>query len=143
MMFTQEFIDDVTTKMNSGEYGTLDLFKMFLDRKAETDKDFAPLYAKENKSLENCWKYITQECRKASQSSKSKNAFCTNIFKLLELAFHYYCEDSIDEELKEKLIPHPTVAVSTATTTPLAPIYSKGKKKSNDTNCKQLSLFDL
>lgn len=138
MMFTEEFINDVTAKMNSGEYGTLDLFKMFLDRKAETDKDFAPLYAKENKSLENCWKYITIECRKASQSSKTNGAFCTNIFKLLELAFHYYCEDSIDEELKEKETPRPIVTASTT----LTPTYPK-RKVSENTNCKQLSLFDL
>lgn len=61
-MFTAEFIEDVSSKMNSGEYGTLALFKLFLDRKAEVDDDFRHMYAQESKFLENCWKYITMGC---------------------------------------------------------------------------------
>lgn len=139
-MFTAEFIQDVTTKMNSGEYGTLDLFKLFLDRKAEVDEDFRPMYAKENKSLENCWKYITLETKKAYEEQKNNTkCFATNVFKLLDLAFHYYCEDSIDEELKEKEMPKVQVASQ-----PIAPPAPKIQEKvSKDKKFVQHSLFEV
>ena len=140
-MFTQEFIEDVTTKMNSGEYGTLELFKLFLDRKAVVDEEFARLYAKENKSLDNCWKYIKLEIQdaKQNQENKSSNCFATNIFKLLDMAFHYYCEDSIDEELNE--MESPKVQVAAQPVTPPAP--KKQEKVSKDKKYVQLSLFEV
>ncbi|MCQ2199111.1 MAG: PcfK-like family protein [Paludibacteraceae bacterium] len=137
-MFTQDFINEMSAIMSSGKLELLDIFKMFLDRKALTDKDFAPLYAKENKSIDNCWKYITLQISK--KKNKDSKGYCANIFELLDIAFHYYCEDSIDDELKEK--EQPKVQVASSHSSSFAYPYSKPKKA--DKPCDgQLTLFDL
>ncbi|MCQ2194803.1 MAG: PcfK-like family protein [Paludibacteraceae bacterium] len=139
-MFTQDFINEVCSKMNNGELSTEELFKFFLDHKAKEDADFAKMYAKENKSFENCWKYITIEVEKQAREGKA-HSFCTNVFKLLDLAFHYYNEDSIDEELKEK--EKPKAVVSSAQVVPMQKVVKQApKKESKNPQYVQLSLFD-
>lgn len=143
IQFTQEFITSVCDKMATAEFGTTELLKMMLDYNAEQDADFAKMYAKENKTLDNCWKYIMIELEKqAKEMAKGKASYQmgTNVFKLLEMAYHYYNEDSIDEELKAKETPKPIVS-----STPVVPmkkiITSKPKVESKEPKYVQLSLF--
>lgn len=139
-MFTQEFIQEVCSKMESNELGSTELFKLFLDHKAEEDADFAKMYAKENKSFENCMKYITIEAEKQARQSKSQSMM-VNIFKLLDLAFHYYNEDSIDDELKEKETPKVTMGAANINRT-TTPSPKPVKKESKNPQYVQPSLFD-
>ena len=140
IQFTQDFIQSVSEKMATNEYGTTDLFKMMLDYYAEQDADFAKMYAKENKSFENCWKYIMLELQKQARETKTQN-IGTNVFKLFELAYHYYNEDSIDEELKDK--EKPKAVVSSTPVVPIKKVVTQApKKESKNPQYVQLSLFD-
>lgn len=66
--------------------------KAHLDEVAKKDKQFAKSYAKENKSLAECEKYIYQEVQR---QSKGKNAVGCDDDDIYNLAIHYYDEDDI------------------------------------------------
>lgn len=66
--------------------------KEHLDDVAKKDKQFAKSYAKENKSLAECEKYIYQEVRR---QAKGKNAVGCADEDIYNLAIHYYDEDDI------------------------------------------------
>lgn len=66
--------------------------KAHLDEVAKKDKQFAQSYAKKNKSLEECERYILQEVRK---QAKGKNAVGCDDDDIYNLAIHYYDEDDI------------------------------------------------
>ncbi len=67
--------------------------KMALDKRAETDELFAVSYAKPNKSLEECCKYIYQEVEKANKKKMKVAGFRDD--EIIGLAVHYYDEDDI------------------------------------------------
>ena len=71
--------------MNSFEQA----IKTYLDNRAKTDELFAKTYAKPNKSVEECCKYILQEARKRG------NAVAMADEEVYGMAVHYYDEDSI------------------------------------------------
>lgn len=71
--------------MNSFEQA----IKTYLDNRAKEDELFAKTYAKANKSLEECCKYILQEARKRG------NAVAMTDEEVYGMAVHYYDEDSI------------------------------------------------
>lgn len=83
-----------------------DRIKEYLDKKAENDELFAKTYAKENKSLDECFKFIMSEAQK-----KGGNAVCMTDEEVFGLAVHYYDEDDI----KIKPMPNTRVKVSTST----------------------------
>lgn len=69
-----------------------DAIKDHLDKVAKKDKLFAKNYKKENKSLDECVKYILQEVQR---QAKGKNAVGVSDSDIYNLAIHYYDEDKI------------------------------------------------
>lgn len=66
--------------------------KEYLEERAKTDPLFAASYAKENKSLDECWDYIVGEARKRAV----KQMCCMTSEEVFGLAVHYYDEDNIE-----------------------------------------------
>ena len=69
-----------------------EVIKQYLDDRAAQDEQFAVTYAKENKSIEECCKYILGEARKLG------NEVCMSDEEVYGLAVHYYDEDDIKIE---------------------------------------------
>lgn len=67
--------------------------KNYLDARAASDAQFAEVYAKPNKSFDECIKFIYSEVKKANKKNercvgyKDEDIYC--------LAIHYYDEDGI------------------------------------------------
>lgn len=99
--------------MNSFEQA----IKTYLDNRAKEDELFAKTYAKPNKSVEECCKYILQEARKRG------TAVAMTDEEVYGMAVHYYDEDSI-----KVTGATPQAKVTTPQTTPVA------KPKSNIPN---------
>lgn len=111
--------------------------KNYLDDRATRDPLFAKTYAKPNKSVSECCKYIIGEIRKKSATGM---AVCCGLDKdldssdVIQLAIHYYDEDDIkvDKTPAAKV----TVNVSASTTPPKPAEPEKPKER-------QLSIFDF
>lgn len=67
------------------------IIKAYLDERAAADEQFAANYAKEKKSLDECWKYIMGEAR----SRAVGGSCCMSDAEVFGLAVHYYDEDDI------------------------------------------------
>lgn len=65
--------------------------KAYLDDRASQDEQFAQSYKKENKSIEECCRFIIGEARKR----KDGNTAIMSDAETYGLAVHYYDEDSI------------------------------------------------
>lgn len=67
--------------------------KNYLDKRAEEDSQFATTYAKPNKNIKECCKYIFQQVEK----NKPKGERCVGVSddEVFGLAVHYYDEDDI------------------------------------------------
>lgn len=63
--------------------------KAYLDKRAQEDTLFAASYAKENKSIDECFDYIIGEVRKKG------NAIYMTDDEVFGMAVHYYDEDDI------------------------------------------------
>ena len=63
--------------------------KAYLDKRAEEDSLFAPKYANEKKSIDECCSYIMGEARKRG------NAIAISDEEVYGMAVHYYDEDDI------------------------------------------------
>lgn len=63
--------------------------KSYLDERARTDELFAKAYAKEGKSIDECFSYILGEARKKGTQ------VCMSDEEVFGLAVHYYDEDDI------------------------------------------------
>lgn len=65
------------------------VIKNYLDQRAQTDELFAVSYAKPNKNIDECFRYIIGEasCRGAQ--------VCMSDEEVFNLAIHYYDEDNI------------------------------------------------
>lgn len=75
--------------------------KAHLDEVAKKDETFAKSYAKENKSLGECEKYILQEVRRQANGKTAIHCADEDIYNL---AIHYYDEDDIKvDEAKPKV----------------------------------------
>lgn len=66
--------------------------KSYLDERAKADELFAKSYAKENKSLDECYNYILCEAKKRG------NAVAMTDNEVFGMAVHYYDEDDIKVE---------------------------------------------
>lgn len=103
--------------------------KNFLDNLAKEDDKFAKSYAKENKSIEKCCKYIYQEVGKQRKGT----ATCVGCSddEIYGLAIHYYDEDDIqidENAVKPDAVQHSAPAnKESAPTSEQAPV--EGKKK--------------
>ena len=69
-----------------------EVIKQYLDDRAAQDEQFSVTYAKENKSIEECCKYIIGEARELGTE------VCMSDDEVFGLAVHYYDEDSIKVE---------------------------------------------
>lgn len=67
--------------------------KGFLDNLAKEDEMFAKNYAKTNKSISECCKYIMQQVEK-NRKNNERCVACTDE-EVYGLAIHYYDEDDI------------------------------------------------
>ena len=114
----------------------------YLENRAKNEAEFAAIYAKPNKSLEECWKYIVSEARKQAVNQCA----CISDEDVYNMAVHYYMEDDVKAPSST-----PKVKVTTDTepkkTIPLNPVQTSSQKKPSKTanNDKpiQLSLFDF
>ena len=61
----------------------------YLEQRAQTDELFAPVYAKENKNLDDCITYILNYVKASGCAGFSDE-------EIYSLALHYYDEDTID-----------------------------------------------
>lgn len=76
--------------MSNKENNTVkNAIKAYLDRRAQEDTLFAASYAKENKSLDECFDYIIGEVHKKG------NAVYMSDEEVFGMAAHYYDEDDI------------------------------------------------
>ena len=67
--------------------------KTYLGSRAKTDELFAQTYKKENKSIEECCRYIIQEVKKTGRQGFADE-------EIFGMAVHYYDEDNIKVEGK-------------------------------------------
>lgn len=107
-----------------------EIIKQYLDERAKQDELFASSYAKENKSLEECIKYIEN---RAKELAKGAHCVAVKDAEVFGWAVHYYDEDDIVIEPKRE-----PCSVSTSAPTP-TPVKKKKSKKQNDA---QLSFLD-
>ena len=69
--------------------------KAYLDKRASEDEQFAKSYAKENKTIEECCKFIMAEaCDRVANKSGAQSYGMTDE-EVYGLAVHYYDEDNI------------------------------------------------
>lgn len=90
--------------------------KTFLDNLAKEDEMFAKSYAKPNKSISECCKYIFQQVEK-NRKNNERCVACTDE-EVYGLAIHYYDEDDIVvngpknkvEDIQHASVPEKTIA---------------------------------
>ena len=114
--------------------------KNYLDKRAESDRLFAVSYKKENKSIQECCKYIYSQAKKLL--AKGGNAVGVDDDTVYGWAVHYYDEDDIKVENVKRIVE--TVApvkasVKLEKTVEQKPIRKKTKQNLFDE--RQLSLF--
>ncbi|MBD5505510.1 MAG: hypothetical protein HDR09_17680 [Lachnospiraceae bacterium] len=90
-IFNDEFdyFDNMEPNFTSFEV----VIKNYLDKRAETDQEFAKTYAKPNKSIKECCTYIFSVVEKQRKSGE-KCVACSDD-EIFGLAMHYYDEDDI------------------------------------------------
>ena len=110
------------------------IIKTYLDQRAKEDEQFAKSYAKENKSIEECVKYISQQARKRAEN----NVAMIEDAEVYGWAVHYYDEDDIKVEGSAPQAQVTTSAPTMPTSTPITTKQSKPKGKGNAV---QLTLF--
>lgn len=75
--------------MNREQNTVRDVIKAYLDERAKNDELFAQNYAKKNKNIDECLKYVIGEAKKKG------NAVYMTDAEVFGLAVHYYDEDDI------------------------------------------------
>lgn len=106
--------------------------KSFLDNMAKEDAQFAKTYAKPNKSIEECCKYITQQVK--ANCKKLEKCVAVSDDEVYGLAIHYYDEDDIKVNASNDKVE---VAVPTQSQTSEAqpkPTRTRKSKAPTDTN---------
>lgn len=74
---------------NKEQNSVKDAIKAYLDERAKNDELFAASYAKPNKNIDECFKYVVGEARKRG------NAVYVSDEEVFGWAVHYYDEDDI------------------------------------------------
>ena len=114
--------------------------KNYLDNRAESDRLFAVSYKKENKSIQECCKYIYSQAKKLL--AKGGNAVGVDDDTVYGWAVHYYDEDDIKVENVKGIVE--TVAPVKASVKLEKTVEQKTirkKTKQNLVDERQLSLF--
>lgn len=114
--------------------------KNYLDNRAESDRLFAESYKKENKSIQECCKYIYSQAKKLL--AKGGNAVGVDDDTVYGWAVHYYDEDDIKVENVKGIVE--TVAPVKASVKLEKTVEQKTIRKKTKQNLfdeRQLSLF--
>ena len=114
--------------------------KNYLDKRAEKDSLFAVNYKKENKSIQECCKYIYSQAKKLL--AKGGNAVGVDDDTVYGWAVHYYDEDDIKVENVKGIVE--TVAPVKASVKLEKTVEQKTIRKKTKQNLfdeRQLSLF--
>lgn len=122
--------------------------KNYLDSRAKEDSLFAETYKKENKSIEECCKYIMQQAQKM-YNKRVNGGIAIDRKTVYGWAVHYYDEDDIklEDELERVEVAAPTTIQN-----PISkekPVQKKNERKKTKQErqkifeSRQLSLFDM
>lgn len=114
--------------------------KNYLDKRAESDRLFAESYKKENKSIQECCKYIYSQAKKLL--AKGGNAVGVDDDTVYGWAVHYYDEDDIKVENVKGIVE--TIAPVKASVKLEKTVKQKTIRKKTKQNLfdeRQLSLF--
>lgn len=125
-----------------------DTIKNYLDGRAKEDSLFAETYKKENKSIEECCKYIMQQAQKM-YNKRVNGGIAIDRKTVYGWAVHYYDEDDIklEDELERVEVAAPTTIQN-----PISkerPVQKKTERKITKQErqkifeSRQLSLFDM
>lgn len=101
--------------------------RAYLDHRAATDEQFAAVFAKPGKNLDECFDYILGEARKRG------NAVCMTDEEVLGLAVHYYDEDDL------KVTPVRTGYRASASKAPDVELTEEEKKAARE---KAIALYE-
>lgn len=122
--------------------------KNYLDSRAKEDSLFAETYKKENKSIEECCKYIMQQAQKM-YNKRVNGGIAIDRKTVYGWAVHYYDEDDIKLEGKLERVE---VAAPSTIQNPISkekPVQKKNERKKTKQErqkifeSRQLSLFDM
>lgn len=122
--------------------------KNYLDSRAKEDYLFAETYKKENKSIEECCKYIMQQAQKM-YNKRVNGGIAIDRKTVYGWAVHYYDEDDIKLEGELERVE---VAAPTTIQNPISkerPVQKKAERKKTKQErqkifeSRQLSLFDM
>lgn len=125
-----------------------DTIKNYLDSRAKEDSLFAETYKKENKSIEECCKYIMQQAQKM-YNKRVNGGIAIDRKTVYGWAVHYYDEDDIKLEGELERVE---VAAPSTIQNPISkekPVQKKNERKKTKQERKkifesrQLSLFDM
>lgn len=125
-----------------------DTIKNYLDGRAKEDSLFAETYKKENKSIEECCKYIMQQAQKMYNKSVN-GGIAIDRKTVYGWAVHYYDEDDIKLEGELERVE---VAAPSTIQNPISkekPVQKKNERKKTKQErqkifeSRQLSLFDM
>lgn len=125
-----------------------DTIKNYLDSRAKEDSLFAETYKKENKSIEECCKYIMQQAQKM-YNKRVNGGIAIDRKTVYGWAVHYYDEDDIKLEGELERVE---VAAPTTIQNPISkekPVQKKTERKKTKQErqkifeSRQLSLFDM
>lgn len=125
-----------------------DTIKNYLDGRAKEDSLFAETYKKENKSIEECCKYIMQQAQKM-YNKRVNGGIAIDRKTVYGWAVHYYDEDDIKLEGELERVE---VAAPSTIKNPISkekPVQKKNERKKTKQErqkifeSRQLSLFDM
>lgn len=120
----------------------------YLENRAKEDSLFAETYKKENKSIEECCKYIMQQAQKM-YNKRVNGGIAIDRKTIYGWAVHYYDEDDIKLEGELERVE---VAAPTTIQNPISkekPVQKKNERKKTKQErqkifeSRQLSLFDM
>lgn len=120
----------------------------YLENRAKTDSLFAETYKKENKSIEECCKYIMQQAQKMYNKSVN-GGIAIDRKTVYGWAVHYYDEDDIKLEGELERVE---VAAPSTIQNPISkekPVQKKNERKKTKQErqkifeSRQLPLFDM
>lgn len=125
-----------------------DTIKNYLDSRAKEDSLFAETYKKENKSIEECCKYIMQQAQKM-YNKRVNGGIAIDRKTVYGWAVHYYDEDDIElDKVKERVEVVAPVAIQKPVKEE-KPVQQKAARKKTKQErqkifeSRQLSLFDM
>lgn len=111
--------------------------KRYLDKRSEEDSLFAKAYAKAGKTIKECCNYIVSQARKMQQNG------CAVIADdiVFGWAVHYYDEDNVEVDIEDSEQVEIRASELPAPVVSQQPVIKAVKKKRQDNNKLQLSLF--